>query len=81
MQIRLFDIFFIEFEKSTKAVALQLYYFSIVSASRPIIQHGQAQLYAREVSAQLFGCTVCPCRMVGSVAGILGYLIKLLILF
>ena len=27
--------------------------------------------------APLFGCTVCTCWMAGSVAGILGYLIKL----
>ena len=40
-----------------------------------IIQHGQAVHVKRK--ATLFGCTVCPCRMAGSVAGILGYLIKL----
>ena len=42
---------------------------------RPVIQHEQAVHVKRK--APLFGCTVCPRWVAGSVAGILGYLIKL----
>ena len=54
----------------TMAVALQLSYFSMVSARLAIIQHEQAVCI--KSLAPLFECTVCPYQMVGSVAGILG---------
>jgi hypothetical protein len=57
-------------------VALRLCYFSKVSAIYvQSIQYEQAVRVKRLVP--LFGCTVCPHRVAGSVVGILGYLIRL----
>jgi hypothetical protein len=76
VQMRLFNILFLlKLRKSAKAVALQLYYFSKVSARLLIIQHEHA--VRTRSKAQLFGCTIWLAEW----SGILGYLTKLLMLF